>query len=124
VSKGTAQTIVLVMFGILLAMAALKPQGSRYKQVWASAVWSSGLAVFADLVPELVGPLAVLIVIASAAKNPGALGGIIAGAGKPASSSPSVGTGQPPVGPTGPVGKPNPNAGAPAGPVGPVGAAA
>lgn len=97
-SKGGAQTIVMVMFGLLAAVALLKPEGSRYKQVWAAAAWSTALAVFADFVPELVGPFAVLVVIAVAVQNPGVLGGVLSGQAAAAAPSSSTAKGSPAAG--------------------------
>lgn len=112
-SKGAAQTIVMVMFGLLAAVALLKPEGSRYKQLWAAAAWSTGLAVFADLTPELVGPFAVLIIVAVAARNPGVIGGVLTGRAAASGSPPTATTGgaaraagAAPPGPVGPVGAP------------------
>lgn len=69
---------MLVMWGVLSVIALLSSKGATdgatYKRLWGSAVAATGLAVAADFVPELVGPFAVLIIIAAAAKNPGWFG--------------------------------------------------
>lgn len=79
-SKGGATTVVIVAGGLLAAMALIPAEGqtgSAYRKLWAAGLLTTGLAFAADLVPDLVGPFAVLIIIAAAVKNPGVLGGFL-----------------------------------------------
>jgi len=46
-----------------------------FKSLWAVGVLTLGLAVFADFVPQVAGPFAILVL------NSGELGGVIRGAG-------------------------------------------
>lgn len=52
-----------------------------FKSLWAVGVLTLGLAVFADFVPQVAGPFAILVLIAMAVRNSGELGGVIRGAG-------------------------------------------
>jgi hypothetical protein len=82
-SKGGATTIVLVMWGVLSVLALTSSKGatdgSTYKRLWGSAVAATGLAVAADFVPSIVGPLALAVLIAAVAKNPGWFGNATGG---------------------------------------------
>jgi hypothetical protein len=52
-----------------------------YKSLWAIGLMTLGLAVFADFVPGVAGPFALLVLLAMAVRNTGALGDVIGGAG-------------------------------------------
>jgi len=52
-----------------------------YKSLWAIGLLTLGLAIFADFVPGVAGPFALLVLIAMAVRNTGALGSVIGGAG-------------------------------------------
>lgn len=86
-TKGTATTLVFVMGGLLVFLPMVDPKGSTYKRVWGAAVWTTGLAVFADVVPELAGWLAVAVIVAAAAKNQGKLGAFL---GQPKTHAPAA----------------------------------
>lgn len=97
-STKTATVIVVATWGVLMAAALLKAQpGSTYKKVWASSLAATGLAFAADIVPELVGPFALLILLVVVEKNYGVLSGA---AGIPATQTPAQKTAQA-VAPTG-----------------------
>lgn len=71
-----ATTIVMLTGAALIAVALLKGQpGSTYKKVWASGLAVTGLAFAADIVPELVGPFALLILLVVIEKNYNLLSG-------------------------------------------------
>lgn len=93
-SKGTATTIVFATGGILAAIALLQKtsigSGKTYRKLWAAGLLTAGLAVFADFVPELVGPFAVLVILAAVANDTGVLGGLIAGNKSSSSVNPAV----------------------------------
>jgi len=90
-SKSTATVIVALTFGVLIAVAFLgnKP-GSKYKKVWASSLASTLLAFAADVVPELVGPFALLILIVAVSKNTGLFSKTAAQAGITAPGAPQA----------------------------------
>jgi hypothetical protein len=83
----TASRMVFVSGGLMatyvLIEARGKPQGS-YRQLWAVGALTVGLSVFADFMPKVAGPAALLILVAMVARNTGALGGVIGGAAPPA----------------------------------------
>ena len=110
-NKGTANTVVLVSGGVLVALALIpgKDGGSAYKRIWAAGLLTVALGIAADFVPEVVGPFAVLVIIAAVVKNPGVIGKFVTG-------TPAVTA---PAGPRGPVGSTTVQA--PAGPQGPLG---
>lgn len=81
-----ATTVVVLTGGVLSALALIPYEGktgSAYKKLWAAGLLTVALAAAADFVPEIVGPFAVLIIIAAVAKNPGVLGGFLSQAAKP-----------------------------------------
>lgn len=61
--------------------------GATYKSLWAIGLLTLGLAVFADFVPQVAGPFALLVLVAMIVRNRGELGGVISGKGHPSSSS-------------------------------------
>lgn len=92
--KQGATALVFVMFGVLVAIALLQRnslgESATYKKLWGAGLWSTGLAVFADFAPELVGPMAILVLIAAAAGDNGAIGSFLFG-NKPAGKKPTSG---------------------------------
>jgi hypothetical protein len=82
VSKGTANMVVLASGAVLVALALIPGHvgsSSTYKRIWAAGLWTTLLGLVADIVPEVVGPFAVLVIIASVVKQPGVLGGFLGG---------------------------------------------
>lgn len=51
--------------------------GTTYRSLWAIGVLTLGLAVFADFVPQVAGPLALLVLIAMVIRNRGELGSVL-----------------------------------------------
>lgn len=88
-SKGGATAIVFIT-GALLAGIALLNGGKTYKKIWAAGVLTTGLSIFADFAPEVVGPFALLIIIAALAKDQGAIGSFL-GTKAPATASAQTG---------------------------------
>jgi len=92
VSKATASTIVLVTGAALIVYALLDARNGNatseqtYKRIYSSFLATVGLGVFADFVPQLVGPFSILVLLAAWANHKGVLGGIIGGASTPAVS--------------------------------------
>jgi hypothetical protein len=93
--KGTASALTFATGGILVSIALLRKNsassGQTYRRIWAAGLLTAGLSVFADFVPELVGPFALLIIIAAVASDKGALGSLLAGPAKsaaPANATP------------------------------------
>lgn len=89
-SKGGATTIVFVTGGLLVAIALLQKgslgSGKTFKKIWGAGLLTAGLAVFADFVPELVGPFAVLVILAAVANDTGVIGKLIGNPGAVAAS--------------------------------------
>ncbi len=87
-----AKTIVFISGGTLVALALIKSKSaadvSTYKAIWAAGLLTTGLSIFADFVPELVGPFAVLIIIAAVVASPGTLGNFIGGAAPTTAGTP------------------------------------
>lgn len=112
-NAGSAKTTVLVAGGLMLTYIGIQSsrgrvQGSVYKSVWAIGLLTLLMGVAADFVPEIVGPFAILVVLAAYAKHTGVLGGAISGGvAAPAGlrgPSNAGGTISPPTGPSGPAG--------------------
>lgn len=84
-SKGSANTIVLLVGGLMFAIIFLKPDkfADQYKAAWAAGVITLGLSVVADLAPEIAGPFAILLLMAVYWKNRGVFGGVLSGTGLP-----------------------------------------
>lgn len=86
-----ATTLVLVSGGLLIALALIPSgeyvTGATYKKLWAAGLWTTALGIAADFVPEIVGPFAVLVIIAAIAENRGVLGGFLGTSSKPSSST-------------------------------------
>jgi len=85
VSKSSANTIVLLVGGLMFAFIFLKPDKfkDQFKAAWGAGVITLGLSVVADLAPEIAGPFAILLLMAVYWKNRGALGGVFGGTGLP-----------------------------------------
>lgn len=66
-------------FVLIQASRTQRPTEATYKSLWAIGLVTLGLAVFADFVPQIAGPFALLVLIAMAARNSGALGSVIGG---------------------------------------------
>lgn len=82
-SPGAANTTVFVAGGTLVGLALLNSKGptdsSTYKRIWAAGLLTVGLGVAADFVPQIVGPFAVLVVIAAVLKSPNVIGKFLGG---------------------------------------------
>lgn len=66
---------------VIQAQRQGRPQEKTFKALWAIGLLTLGLAIFADFVPEVAGPFALLVLLAMAVRNSGALGSVIGGAG-------------------------------------------
>lgn len=74
-------------FVLIQAAREGRAQEKTYKSLWAIGLVTLGLAVAADFVPQIAGPFAVLVLIAMAARNSGAIGSVIGGRTTTRSSS-------------------------------------
>ena len=89
----TASTLVLITGGLLITYAALDARKGTvtsdvtYKRIYSSFLATVALGVAADLAPAIVGPFAILIIVAAWAKHKGALGGIISSSATTAAST-------------------------------------
>ena len=98
-SSRSAATLVLLTGGLLIAYALLDGRNAgvtttvTYKRIYSSFLATVALGVAADLVPEIVGPFAILIIVAAWAKHKGVLGGIISSSTKAASTPAAAATG-------------------------------
>ena len=54
-----------------------RPEGQRYKALWAVGVMTLGLSILADFAPELAGPFAILVMIGAYMRHKGTLGKIL-----------------------------------------------
>jgi hypothetical protein len=93
VSQGTARTVVMLTGLLMIAFVGIEAKrgtatGSTYKKIWAIGVLTLGLGAASDFVPDLVGPFALLVLLAAYARNQGALGSVIGGS----SSTPAAST--------------------------------
>jgi hypothetical protein len=79
VNADTAKTLVFVSGGLMIALALLSGQGNTYKRVWAAGLWTTLLAVVADVAPELTGWFSVAIIVAAVAANQGVFGAFLTG---------------------------------------------
>jgi hypothetical protein len=80
----------MATFTLIQASREGRPNERTFRTLWAIGLLTLGLAIFADFVPEVAGPFALLVLIAMAVRNTGALGSVIGGAGAPARKSPPV----------------------------------
>ncbi len=78
-NPSSAKTLVFVSGGLLVGLALLSRKGDTYKRVWAAGLWTTGLAVVADLAPQVIGPFALLVIVAAVAADQGVLGSFLAG---------------------------------------------
>lgn len=85
-TPASSRTVVLVSGGLMLTFVALQP-GPKYRRAWAAGVITLGLSVASDLVPEIAGPFAILVVLALAARQRGTLGKLIGATPPPSSNS-------------------------------------
>lgn len=69
----------LAMFTMIQARRTGRPSEETYKSLWAIGGLTIGLSAAADFAPDLAGPFAVLVLVAAAARNSGALGSVIGG---------------------------------------------
>lgn len=78
-SPATAKTIVLVSGGLMFAMIGIRRSSfpDPFRSAWAAGVITLGLAVLSDVAPEIAGPFAILVLMAVAWKNKGALGSVL-----------------------------------------------
>lgn len=60
-----------------------------FRSLWAVGALTVGLAIFADFVPEVAGPFALLVLIAMAARNTGSFGSVIGGGGTQTKKAPA-----------------------------------
>ena len=70
----------MAIFVLIHAHQKGQPFEKTYKSLWAVGAVTLGLSVFADFAPEVAGPFALLVLIAMAVRNSGALGSVIGGA--------------------------------------------
>lgn len=87
----------MATFTLVQASRSGRPQERTFRSLWAIGLLTLGLAIFADFAPEVAGPFALLVLIAMAVRNTGALGSVIGGVGRPA---PGRGAGKAPAKPT------------------------
>lgn len=77
-------------------------EGKTYRSLWAIGLLTLGLAVFADFIPQVAGPFAVLVLVAMVVRNRGELGNVIQGARGTISVIPTRHSTPTTGGPTGP----------------------
>lgn len=73
------KTLVFVSGGVLVGIALLSGRGDTFRRVWAAALWTTLLAAVADLAPQVIGPFALLVIVAAVATDPGAIGKFLGG---------------------------------------------
>jgi hypothetical protein len=101
VNSRTASTLVLITGGLLITYAALDAKNGTvtsdvtYKRIYSSFLATVALGVAADLAPAIVGPFAILIIVAAWAKHKGALGGLVGSATTGAAAAHSAGAAAP-----------------------------
>jgi len=116
-NESQANKIVLISAGVLVALTfaqrQFNPEGfDLYKNLWGIGALTLALSVTADFVPEVAGPIALLVVSAATVKKGHYIKEAL-GAPVPQSKNPQV-----PAGAKGPTGT-NPQS--PAGALGPTG---
>lgn len=98
--------MVLVAGGLEVAFVlarANKSGGEKtYKSLWAIGLLTLGLSIFADFVPEIAGPFALLVLIAMAVQQRGALGEALGTARSSSTTSRASGPRRPTRGPGSP----------------------
>lgn len=89
-TSASAARMVLVCGGIEAIYVLVRGPGlgeeKTYKSLWAIGLLTLGLSIFADFVPEVAGPFALLVLIAMAARSRGELGQVL-GASRASSTS-------------------------------------
>lgn len=89
-TSSSASRVVLVCGGLeaafVLAQAksAGRSEGDVVRSLWAIGALTLGLSIFADFVPEVAGPFALLVLVAMAARSRGELGEVLGIGAKPA----------------------------------------
>ncbi len=91
----SAKTLVFASGGLMIALALLSGKGNTYKRVWAAGLWTTLLAVVADVAPELVGWFSVAIIVAAVAANQGVFGSFLTGESQSQQPSSSSASGSP-----------------------------
>lgn len=95
-TPATAARLVLVstlgMAAITLAASRGRPHERTFRALWAIGVLSLGLGIAADVVPQVAGPFALLVLVAFAARNAGTLGAVLPG-GTATAGPPRAGAG-------------------------------
>lgn len=81
-TPSTAQTIVLVSGGLMLAYAVQKKSA---KKAYAAGAVTLGLSFLADVAPQVAGPFALLLVLYLAQKEK-LFGNVFGGLAKPVAS--------------------------------------
>lgn len=81
------KTLVFVSGGVLVGLALLSGKGDTFRRVWAAALWTTLLAAVADLAPQVIGPFALLVIVAAVATDPGAIGKFLGGNSTDANTS-------------------------------------
>lgn len=82
----TASRMVLVSGGLMMTYVLIeaakqhKASEDTFRSLWAVGALTVGLSIFADFVPKIAGPAALLVLVAMVARNTGALGGVLGGA--------------------------------------------
>lgn len=85
--EGNAKTLVFASGGLLIGLALLSGKESTFRRVWAASLWTTLLAVVADVAPQVVGPFALLIIVAAIATDQGVFGKFVAGTGSTAATT-------------------------------------
>ena len=83
-SAQASRVVLLSGAGMATYVLVLSSRGRytrerTYRSLWAIGLLTLGLAVFADFLPELAGPFALLILIAMSIRNTGVLGTVLRG---------------------------------------------
>lgn len=79
-----ARAIVLVGGALMFVFVGLAPTtkpGGKFKRAWAAGIILVGLALLADLSPEVAAPATILVLLALAAQQRGALGELLGNVG-------------------------------------------
>lgn len=71
----------MAVYVLTVAAKEGRPQERTFKSLWAIGLVTLGLAIFADFVPDVAGPFALLVLIAMAVRNTGVLGSVVGGPG-------------------------------------------
>ncbi len=93
-----AKTVVFASGGVLIGLALLSKRDDTFKRVWAAAVWTTLVAVVADLSPDLVAYFSVAVIVGAVAVDQGVLGKFLTGSSSTA--TPAAGGGTVKLGPS------------------------